>query len=107
MTVEESVICLPSTSFVCLTFKKTTKDKRKTGGEDMTQARQIIKMAELKSKAYQLAQKIVGHTVSQTKHLKKWLHHGLDFRFKSSWIEAIAILEDILARDIVPQLLAA
>ncbi len=77
------------------------------GVRTMTQARQIIKMAQLKARAYQLAQKIVGHTVSQTKHLKKWLHHGLDFRFKSSWIEAIAILEGILARDIVPQLLAA
>lgn len=72
----------------------------------MTQARQI-KMAQLKARAYQLAKKITGRTMSQTKHLKKWLHQGLDFRFKSSWIEAIAILESILARDIVPQLLAA
>ncbi|MBW4597698.1 MAG: hypothetical protein KME46_33540 [Brasilonema angustatum HA4187-MV1] len=65
------------------------------------------KMAELKAHAYQLAKQITGRTVSQTKHLKKWLHHGLDFRRKSSWLEAIAILESILARNVVPLLLAA
>lgn len=66
-----------------------------------------LKMSELKAKAYQLAKKITGRTISQTKHLKKWLHQGLDFRRKSSWVEAIALLENILARNIVPQLLAA
>lgn len=74
------------------------------------------KIRELKAKAYQLAKKIAGRTVSQTKHLKKWLHQGLDFRRKSSWVEAIsrrldalriALLEGILTRNIVPQLLAA
>ena len=65
------------------------------------------KMSELKAKAYQLAKKIAGRTVSQVKQLKKWLHQGLDFRRKSSWVEAIAILEGILTRGIVPQLLAA
>lgn len=65
------------------------------------------KIAELKTKAYALAKKIAGRTVSQTKHLKKWLRQGLDFRRKSSWVEAIALLEGILTRNIVPQLLAA
>lgn len=65
------------------------------------------KMAELKAKVYALAQQIAGHTISQTKRLKKWLHQGLDFRRKSAWIQAIALLEGILARNIVPQLLAA
>ena len=53
------------------------------------------KMSELKAKAYALAKKIAGRTVSQTKHLKRWLHQGLDFRRKSSWVEAIALLEGI------------
>lgn len=66
-----------------------------------------IKMSELKAKAYQLAKKIAGRTVSQVKHLKHWLHDGLDFRRKSSWLAAIAILEEILTRGIVPALLAA
>lgn len=65
------------------------------------------KMSELKARAYQLAGRIAGHSVNQTKHLKKWLHQGLDFRRKNSWVEAIALLESVIARDIVPQLLAA
>lgn len=65
------------------------------------------KMSELKAKAYALAKQIAGRTISQTKQIKKWLHHGLDFRRKSSWVEAIALLENILSRGIVPQLLAA
>lgn len=66
-----------------------------------------LKMSVLKAKAYQLAKQISGHTISQTKHLKKWLHGGLDFRRKSSWLEAIALLEKMLTRNIVPSLLAA
>ena len=66
-----------------------------------------LKMSELKARAYYLAKKISGRSITQTKHLKKWLHQGLDFRRKSSWVEAIAILENILARNIIPQLLAA
>ncbi|MBW4628820.1 MAG: hypothetical protein KME49_25725 [Brasilonema octagenarum HA4186-MV1] len=69
--------------------------------------KRIPKMAELKTKAYLLAKKISGRAISQTKQLKKWLHQGLDFRRKSSWVEAIALLENILSRNIVPQLLAA
>jgi hypothetical protein len=36
-----------------------------------------MKRAELKARAYYLAKQIAGRTISQPKHLKKWLHQGL------------------------------
>lgn len=65
------------------------------------------KINELKATAYRLAKQIAGRNISQTKQLRAWIGDGVDFRKKSSWKVAIAILEEIIARDIVPQLLAA